>query len=64
MFYVVAKKWDNKREEIVRYVAGSFTEYCLASLFKRTYNEYYNTNSVIVDDYSIVNNEWIFDDEV
>lgn len=48
-YYVVATKWNNVSNEVVKYIAGEFTEYGLARLFKEAYNEHFNSNATILE---------------
>mgnify|MGYP007048983554 CR=1 FL=1 len=54
-FFVIATHWDYNRKALVRYIAGEFDSYTNADLFKKAYNEFYNADAKIVDDYEMIN---------
>ena len=47
-YLVVAKKWSEKEEKIVTYIAGQFENFVNAEIFRSAYNEHYGTNADIV----------------
>lgn len=54
-YYVVAKKWDSEREAQVKYIAGEFTDYVCASLFRDAYNEHYSAKAIVLDEFDLIN---------
>ena len=54
-YLVVAKKWDNEKEEIVNFVAGMFNDITIASIFKRAYNDEFSANSKVVETEKLIN---------
>lgn len=47
-YYVIATKWDDEKKAAIEYIAGEFTEYSMANLFKNAYNEKYKTDAKVV----------------
>ena len=47
-YYVIAKKWDNEKKMQVNYIAGVFPTYHNAEMFRIAYNDYYDTNALIL----------------
>lgn len=54
-YFVIATHWDDKRNAQVKYIAGEFSEYINASIFKEGYNAHYSANAVIVEDFAMLN---------
>lgn len=54
-YFVVANIWDEEKERKVRYIAGEFTQKLNANIFKWIYNEYYDANAEVVEEYDLVN---------
>ena len=54
-YFVVATRWSDEDKAQVKYIAGEFTEYNLARIFKEAYNEHYSADAQIIDDWNIVN---------
>ena len=54
-YYVVATKWSEAHEAQIKYVAGEFTEYVMAAIFKDAYNEHYHANAQIIDEFFLLN---------
>lgn len=54
-YYVVATKWSDEHKGQIKYVAGEFTEYVMAAIFKDAYNEHYHANAEIVDEFFLLN---------
>lgn len=54
-YFVVATHWSEEDNAQVKYIAGEFTEYNLARIFKEAYNEHYKADAQVVDDWNIVN---------
>ena len=46
-FIVVAEKWNEEKECVIRYTAGEFPDRVLARIFRDAYNETYCTNAKI-----------------
>lgn len=54
-FYVVATHWDDDVKSQLKYIAGEFTSFANANIFKLAYNEHYKADAVIVDDVTLIN---------
>ena len=54
-YFVIATHWDDERKAQVKYIAGEFSNYVNAKIFKESYNAHYSTNAVIVEDFAIIN---------
>ena len=54
-YFVIATHWDDNKTARVKYIAGEFDVYMNAVLFKTAYNEHYDANAKIVDDFSMIN---------
>lgn len=54
-YYVIATRWDYNRSVKVKYIAGQFDDYVNAILFKNAYNEHYEADAKIVDDFAMKN---------
>ena len=54
-YYALAKKWDDKRQEQVVYVAGEFPTYINAELFAKAYSEHYSSTVKVVSEYELLN---------
>lgn len=54
-YFVIATKWDEKRQAQVKYIAGQFDCYMNASIFKSAYNQHYSADAVIVEDFAMLN---------
>ena len=54
-YFVVATKWSNEDRAEIRYIAGEFTEYILARIFKEAYNEHYKADAIIIDEWNMLN---------
>lgn len=54
-FFVVATHWDDLEKAQVKYIAGEFSNYANASIFKAAYNEHYRADAVVVDDFNLIN---------
>lgn len=54
-YYVVATKWSDEHKAQVKYIAGEFTEYVMAALFKNAYNDHYHANAEVVDEQYLLN---------
>lgn len=54
-YYVVATKWNEERRAQIKYVAGEFTEYVMAEIFKDAYNEHYHANAEIIGEFFLLN---------
>lgn len=54
-FFVIATHWDDQEKAQVKYIAGEFSTYMNASIFKKAYNDQYNADAVIIDDFNIIN---------
>lgn len=40
-YFVIATHWDDKRKAQVKYIAGEFSSYMNANIFKEAYNAHY-----------------------
>ena len=47
-YLVIAIKWDDSAKAQVKYVAGEFSDWVNASIFKKAYDEHYSTNCEIL----------------
>lgn len=54
-YYVIAIHWDEKVKAQVKYIAGEFPEYYLASIFRDAYNQKFSANSYIVNINNYIN---------
>lgn len=54
-YFVIATHWDDKRKAQVKYIAGEFSSYMNANIFKEAYNAHYSANAVIVEDFAMLN---------
>lgn len=54
-YFVIAIHWDDERKAQVKYIAGEFSSYMNANIFKEAYNAHYSTNAVIVEDFAMLN---------
>ncbi len=54
-YLVIAVKWDNEVRAQVKYVAGEFSEYMCAVLFRDAYNENYVADAYIVESKELIN---------
>lgn len=54
-YFVIATHWDDKRKAQVKYIAGEFSSYMNANIFKEAYNAHYSANAVIVEDFVMLN---------
>ena len=54
-YYVIAVKWDESKKAQVKYVAGEFSSYMNAELFRNAYNERYSTDAHIYSEYELLN---------
>lgn len=54
-YFVVATKWSDKEKAQIKYIAGEFTEYSLARIFKEAYNEHYRADAIVVDEMEMIN---------
>ena len=48
-FYVMAKKWDDEKKDVVEYIAGTFDTWVLASIFRDAYNMHFSANARIAE---------------
>lgn len=48
-YFVVAKKYDEGEEKIVKCVVGEFDRHINAVLFRDAYNKHYSANAVIIN---------------
>lgn len=48
-YFVIAKRWSDKEQNTITYIAGQFETYMNAEIFKKAYNEHYNANAAIVE---------------
>ena len=54
-YFVIAKHWDDSKKDITKRIAGEFTKYIDAALFRDAYNAHYSANSYIVTEYELLN---------
>ena len=48
-YFVIAKRWDSEKKEIIKYIAGEFDSYINAEIFRNAYNEHYSATAEIVE---------------
>lgn len=53
-YFVIALRWDSIRKEQTKHIVGEFDRCIHAKLFKEAYDANYKTESVIIDEQSIV----------
>lgn len=54
-YYVIAIHWDEEKKAQVKYIAGTFPEYYLASMFCKAYNEKFSANAKVVEEFELIN---------
>lgn len=54
-YFVIAKKWSNERQAVVKYIAGEFPSYINAAIFRDAYNVHYSANAVVVEEKDLLN---------
>ncbi len=54
-YFVIAKHWDNEKEDVVKYIAGEFTNWANAAIFCKAYSEHYSAKAEIVEAHDLVN---------
>ena len=47
-YYVIATKWDETLKAQIKYVAGEFSTYSNAGLFRKAYNDHYKAEAEIL----------------
>lgn len=52
--YVIAKRWDGKKQAIVNYIAGEFTDLTNAQIFAKAYEEHYSAETGIFEERAIM----------
>lgn len=48
-YLVIAIRWSDEKQAQIKYIAGEFPEYYLASIFRDAYNQKFSANSYIVN---------------
>ena len=43
-YFVIATHWDDERKAQVKYIAGEFSSYMNANIFKEAYNAHYSAS--------------------
>lgn len=54
-YYVIATIWSEEDKAQIKTIAGEFTAYSNAILFKEAYNEKYSADAYITDEWSLLN---------
>ena len=54
-YFVIATHWDDTKKAQVKFIAGEFSRYMDASLFQKTYNDYYKADATIVEEFNLIN---------
>ncbi len=54
-YFVIAIHWDETKQAQVKYIAGEFSNYMNAKIFKDAYNTHYHANAEIVEDFAMLN---------
>ena len=54
-YFVIATKWDSSKMTLVKYIAGEFTDFINATLFRDAYAEYYQTTARVVEENDLLN---------
>ena len=54
-YFVIATHWDDKKKAQVKFVAGEFTNWMNAALFRNAYNEHFNADAYVVEESAILN---------
>ena len=54
-YFVIATRWDDERKAQVKYIAGEFSNYANAKIFKEGYNAHYSANAMIVEEFAMIN---------
>lgn len=55
-YYVIAIKWSEEHKKQIKYIAGEFSDYTNANIFRKAYDSTYSTESHIFDDDMLLNN--------
>ena len=55
-YYVIATKWNDEKKKQVKFIAGEFTDYNMAYLFKEAYNDFYHTDAKIYSEEYLTQN--------
>ena len=54
-YFVIASRWDEEKECIIKTIVGEFTEYIMASIFKEAYNEHFSADAKVVEESKLLN---------
>lgn len=54
-YFVIAIHWDNEKKAQVKYIAGEFTTYINAAIFRDAYNAHYSANAEVVEEFDLLN---------
>ena len=54
-YFVVATKYDEKLEKLIKVIIGQFKDFANAKIFKDAYNEFYSTDAKVVSEYEVFN---------
>lgn len=54
-YFVIATKWDSSKKSLVKYIAGEFTDFVNAMIFRDAYSEYYQTTARVIEENDLLN---------
>ena len=53
---VIAVRWNKEKNQVENFVAGEFTEWTMARIFRDAYNAEFHANAEIIEITDLVNN--------
>ena len=54
-YFVIARKWEEEKQSVQTYIAGSFPDWVNANIFCKAYDEHYKAGALIVSEDDLVN---------
>lgn len=54
-YFVIATKWDSNKKSQIKYIAGEFTDFVNAMIFRDAYSEYYQATAHVVEENELLN---------
>ena len=54
-YYVIATVWSEEHKNQVKVIAGEFDNHMNATIFRDAYNEHYNTDAIVADEWAMLN---------
>ena len=54
-YFVIATHWDDEKKAPMKFVAGEFTSWINAALFRDAYNEHYKADAHVVLESALLN---------